>query len=84
MAKYRGWRILAVVDIPQAYTIKDVHDHNYGYVKFGDKVSWKGGYRPEKSMHTLRFLADKNDEESLSSRTYGGIKKLIDIAEEST
>jgi hypothetical protein len=78
---YRGWRILAVVDIPHAYLIKDVHEiHNS--VRFGKEIHWQPKIRPEQYDYTIRFIADKEGNSLRATKTYGGMKALIDRVEE--
>lgn len=81
MTIYKGWRLLAIVDMPHAYEIKDVLDDVYNSVKFGKEVPFHPPVRPEKYGYTLRFIGIKGDNEQLSSKTISGLKKKIDEIE---
>lgn len=81
MTIYRGWRILAVLNMPRAYEINDVLDDVYNSVKFGNEVPFHPRVRPENYGYTMRFIAIKGDLPQEAATSISGLKKRIDEIE---
>jgi hypothetical protein len=72
--KYKGWRIMAVVNMPRVFEIKDLYESG---IEYGSEIKVVPAlkvseYKPSK------YLADKNGI-SLDSYSIRGLKKLIKL-----